>query len=215
MDNKLRHQIYLDIFQPSAQRIGMSLFCVTDGLASRFEKWCYRLDKEILLENQISPPAHILVPILEGMVYHEDNTSIQEMFYNLLVNSMDKTKQDLCHPAFPKILSQLSIDEIIIIYLVTHKKTYLINTESLVGPLLFYHDSSIPIEKISPIIEHLEILGIFSTDYGYIMSNSLHVTGAKAERFLATSEFGKQFFKACINEKTEELILEIIKNNPK
>ena len=202
MDNKLRHQIYLDIFQPSAQRIGMSLFCVTDGLASRFEKWCYRLDKEILLENQISPPAHMLVPILEGMVYHEDNTPIQEMFYNLLVNSMDKTKQDFCHPAFPKILSQLSVDEMIYFYyLGKYRLTDMRNKNKWLLNKYLYNNLS---ETVGG--SHLISLGLFER----FQSPSLD-----GGQILMLSSFGKQFFKACINEKTEELIHEIIKNNPK
>ena len=201
MDNKLRHQIYLDIFQPSAQRIGMSLFCVTDGLASRFEKWCYRLDKEILLENQISPPAHMLVPILEGMVYHEDNTPIQEMFYNLLVNSMDKTKQDFCHPAFPKILSQLSIDEIIVLY--QYNKNNI--KEKMDSPTTL----SFAVDTKSTIKSYLVQLGLLALfDLSQVANGAYGYT-------LQCSSYGERFIKACINEKAEELIREIIKNNPK
>ena len=209
MSDKLKHRIYLDIFQPSALRIGMSLFSVTDKLSERFDKWCNRLDNEISRENQISPMPYLLVPILEGMVYHEDDTPIQEMFYNLLKKSMDKTQEDLCHPAFPKILSQLSVDELILLWHFSGRKP-----EYVLSPRFFLmsHDQMgrrnikkqeflSNLEKdfnINLYCEHLRSLNLvdFHNDiYGHYENAIL-------------TQFGKQFLKVCLNEKTEKLIKE-------
>lgn len=49
MSNKLKNQIYIDIFQPSAQKIGISFHNVTDKLANN---WCKRLDKVKVLTQK-------------------------------------------------------------------------------------------------------------------------------------------------------------------
>ena len=159
------------------------------------------LSESIPLKNRSIPKHNIFIPALEGYALNPDQPILQEMFYNLLVNSMDKTKQDLCHPAFPNILSQLSIDEIIVLY--QYDKNNIKENMGSPTTLSFAVDTK---STIKSYLVQLGLLALFDCSqvangaYGYI---------------LQCSSYGKQFIKACINEKTEELINEIIKNNPK
>lgn len=75
--------------------------------------------ERIPLVNRIIPVKNIAVPCLEGIVLNTDNEILQNNCTALLEKSMDKTKQELCHPAFPKILSQLSVDEILLLYYIS------------------------------------------------------------------------------------------------
>lgn len=216
MDNKLTHQIYMDIFQPSAERIGMSLLNVTGKLTNRFDNWCNRLDKDVLLENQVTPPANILVPILEGMVYNEDGTLLQEMFYNLLKNSIDKTRQEFNHPSFPKILGQLSKEELIILC-----RCYKIHTYEKYA----FPPTRISMDYTSVIITHLIGLGLISKQldiqtrteqrsllhpkYNLNKEENPIVEVSKNE-WIEMNPFGEQFIESCMSGKTEELIKDLI-----
>lgn len=162
--------------------------------------------ERIPVVNRIIPAKNIAVPCLEGIVLNTDNEILQNNFIAMLEKSMDKTKLDLCHPAFPKILGQLSVDEIMLLYYVNigklnvslgrlqaqiqnhnrkfHKETReLLNFFSIPTSYQFY-------------IDHLEILGL--------LINSKNSYG------MMLTQFGEQFLKACLNERSEELIKEII-----
>lgn len=78
--------------------------------------------ERIPIVNRIIPAKNIVIPCLEGMVLNTDNEILQNNFIAMLESSMDKTKQNLVHPAFPKILSQLSVDELLILYYVNTKR---------------------------------------------------------------------------------------------
>jgi len=60
---------------------------------------------------RVSPAPQILGPVVEGVRYEEEGTSIDEMFSQLLSCAMDKNRLDEAHPAFPIIIRQLSSDE--------------------------------------------------------------------------------------------------------
>lgn len=221
MNTKLNHQIYMDLFQSSAQRIGMSLFHITDKLSTRFEKWCDKLDRDILPKNRINPEPHLLVPILEGMVYHTDDTPIQEMFYNLLKNAMDKTKQDLCHPSFPLILKQLSVDDIYFLLNVQEGKisynmeiyeNYQVKNILINNGIKRIYDDTYDIYSMDSqgqlIRQSLIICNIIE------QPNTNNIQYPMITKYaMQISNHGKQFLQACMSERTEELINNIINKN--
>lgn len=91
--------------------IGTSLHYAVASILSEvvhdaFKNIVFLLKRDIPLENRQIPKHNIFISSLEGYAINPDQPVLQEMFYNLLKNSMDKTKQDLCHPAFPQILRQ-------------------------------------------------------------------------------------------------------------
>lgn len=68
-----------------------------------------------------SPNINILIPTINGLSLNLDETLLGKMFFNILQNSVDKTKQKFLSPAFPKILEQLTKDEAIMLVLLKNK----------------------------------------------------------------------------------------------
>lgn len=128
--DKLLVKVYEDILQPPAREIGKILgnmtkasrfvFAGFDYLAAKQDRWQNVLKKvieKVEEENLIEGNPQIVGPIIESMVYTDENTLIGEMFIELLAKSIDKTQQDKAHPAFSLIIKQLCYDEAMILYL--------------------------------------------------------------------------------------------------
>lgn len=71
-------------------------------------------------ENIIQPPNYAAIPTLQKLVY-TDNEELQEMFTNLLANSMDIQTKDKAHPSFVEIISQLNPDEAKLLKYLSHQ----------------------------------------------------------------------------------------------
>ena len=69
-----------------------------------FKKIVPMLAISIPEENRQIPKINIFIPALEGYALNQDQPILQEMFYSLLKNSIDKTREEYNHPAFPRIL---------------------------------------------------------------------------------------------------------------
>lgn len=77
---------------------------------------------EIPEENRQEPPVKIVGPTLEALKYNLDEEDLKNMFTNLLVSSMDKTKSSRCHASYVEIVKQLdSIDANILLNLSRRK----------------------------------------------------------------------------------------------
>jgi hypothetical protein len=122
-------QIYGDAAQPALQQIGASLEKVTKAarfllapleyLAAQHDRWeryLARISDNVQRDNMIEGHPQILIPALEGLGFCQEDSLVAEMFINLLSKAIDRTKLDLAHPAFAKIIQQLSSDEAVILY---------------------------------------------------------------------------------------------------
>lgn len=120
--NELLPEIYKDIAQPIAKQAGVALgevgklvfspiYYPTNYLNDRMEKWFARIKDNVPKENRIEAKPYITIPTLQNLALHNDETLLGEMFFNILQNSVDKTKQIFLSPAFPKILEQISSEE--------------------------------------------------------------------------------------------------------
>lgn len=115
-------EVYKDILQPTAQQAGVTLgevaklilapfYHSAKTLNARFEKWATRIENDVSKDNRIKAQPNIVIPTLQNLALHQDETLLGEMFFNILQSSIDKTKQKFLSPAFPKILEQVSKDE--------------------------------------------------------------------------------------------------------
>jgi len=122
-------EVYKDAAQPALRQLGESLGKVVKAtrfilapleyLAAhhdRWERYLEKISKNVNEANMIEGYPQIIIPALEGLSYAQEGTIISELFINLLSKAIDKTKQDLAHPAFPKIIQQLSPDEATVLY---------------------------------------------------------------------------------------------------
>lgn len=138
-------------------------------------------EKENIDVKQINFKA--FAPLLEGAALEEDET-LQDMYANLLVNYIDSSK-NLTVTVYPKILSELSTNEIRIIKYMSENK----NT-------LEYSDETCDFDLEE--VGNLQRLGLIEphTRYSVLDDNGEPFVGASADSFLL-NYFGHSFLKAC------------------
>lgn len=122
-------KLYEDVAHPAMKEVGgmlhntvkvaRFLFAPIDYLAKqqdRFQNYLNRISKKVRDENMIETSPRIVGEVFESLKYSEQESILTELFINLLANSIDRTKQNKCHPAFPNIIKQLSSDEAVILF---------------------------------------------------------------------------------------------------
>jgi len=223
---KLAIEAYKDVLRPSAREIGSILqntvkvarfvFAPLDLLAAQQDRWQRFLTKvatKVEEENLVEAPAQVVGTIIEGMLYVDDESMIGEMFAQLLADSIDKTKQNVVHPAFPKIIQQLSHDEAVILYYLKRrgyivKQQWDLRNGKIENMRTIKEDFPLislgyP-ENIWMYIDHLNSLTVGGTwktqNDEPVYSNGQQVGGITiSERKL--SDFGKLFAKACVPDE--------------
>lgn len=72
-------------------------------------------------ECRITPPESLMLEVAEKLKYHPSESLISELYIDLISASMDKTKSKVAHPAFLHIISQLSTDEALFLFLLSER----------------------------------------------------------------------------------------------
>ena len=180
---------------------------------------------EIPDENKQEPSVNIVGPTLEALKYNLDEEDLKEMFTNLLLNAMDKTKCSKCHTSFVEIIKQLdSIDATVLNYLSKYKigqipmvspkcnislsfqgqmlQGYTIANEKF--PDLFIGEiNSLDIFAISRSLYNLGRLGIIKMNYVALLNdfydNYKQIEGSEKikELFLGIINGSPEFAKSC------------------
>ncbi len=224
--NKITTEVYKDLFQPSIRELGKVLQKVTktarfvfagfDYLAAkqdRWEKFLEDVSSKVKEDDLVEAHPQIVGPIIEGMIYTDNETLIGEMFAELLAKAIDKNKQDKAHPAFPKIIQQLSHDEAVILYYLK-KRSYKVHqqwdlNENKIESMRtileeFPIDRLVFPDNIWMYMNHLNSLTIAGT-WKYQQDEPIWLNGrqtggiTKSERKL--SDFGQLFGSACVPDK--------------
>jgi hypothetical protein len=120
--------IYEDAVQPIAKETGKALGtlgkAVNVALAPiSLVVWGYD-QMQYFLENKVSeklenvpedrittPPPHVAGPAVEALKFTGQNETLQDMFANLIANSLDSKTALEAHPSFVDIIKSLSPDE--------------------------------------------------------------------------------------------------------
>lgn len=225
-------KVYDDALSPAMKQIGKSLESVAktsrfllapiEYLATQHDRWERYLKKvaeKIKEENLIEGHPQIVIPTIEGLSLSYENTILSEFFINLLANSIDRTKQDFAHPAFPKIISELSHDEAVILYFLK-KKQYKLKQRSDFDEKRNVFINKITLEEEFPIdklqfpkhiwlyMNHLNSLNLAGT---WQIGNqepifdeiSKKQTGVFIESERRLNEFGELFVEACVPDEFE------------
>ena len=119
-------EVYADTVQPTAKNVG-GFFGTLSGFfnhvvmyplkklnikyeqkAIAFEKEMEKKYNSIPEEDRVEPQLHIVGPTMESLKYNIMDDDLAELFSNLLVSDMDRRTQNLCTPAFVKVIEQLS-----------------------------------------------------------------------------------------------------------
>lgn len=120
--------VYQDVIQPAAQEIGKALQTVAKTVHIALAPisalvWGYDQMKDFVStkvadrlknvppENIVTPKPNVAGPALEALRYTGHESSLSDLYANLLAASMDKATAQGAHPAFVEIIKQLTPDE--------------------------------------------------------------------------------------------------------
>jgi hypothetical protein len=227
-------KVYEDAMSPAMKQIGKSLESVAktsrfllapfDYLAAQHDRWQRYLEKvanKVKDENLIEGHPQIVIPTLEGLSLTYENSLLSELFINLLANSIDSTKQDLAHPAFPNIIKQLTHDEAVVLFFIK-KKAYKIkqqsdlNKEGTLFTSKFTLEEEFPLNKLQfpqhiwLYMDHLHSLNLAGT---YQVGNQETLreeetgrqTGVIINSERRLIEFGYLFAQSCVPDEFNEI----------
>jgi hypothetical protein len=226
-------KVYQDALSPAMKQIGKSLESVAktsrfllapfDYLAAQHDRWERYLDKvsqRVKEENLVEGHPQIVIPTLEGLSLTYENSLLSELFINLLANSIDSTKQDLAHPAFPTIIKQLTHDEAVILFFLK-KKAYKIKRQYLKDesnpPInAITLEEEFPLNKLQfpqhlkLYMNHLNSLHLAGTfpigDQEYLYDETTKSqTGVITINQRCLIEFGHLFAQACVPDEFIEI----------
>ena len=226
--------VYKDAAQPAFKELGESLgktikaarflLAPLEYLAAqhdRWEKYLEKISRNVKEENLVEGHPQIIIPALEGLSYSQDGTIIANFFINILSRAIDKTTLDLAHPAFPKIIQQISPDEAIVLFYLK-KKSYKIRQQSD-----FDHQKhrfsnkrttidEIPIDSLMYpqhiwlYMDHLNSLnlaGTWQVGEQEVIHDEItkHQIGIYINSERRLTVFGELFAKACVPDTFKEL----------
>lgn len=104
---------------------GLRLFTVPFKLAAiareRILAYVDNVRQSVPPEQQQEAAPEIAGPVLEAIRFVGDDNPLMELYLNLLRRAIDKERANEAHPAFPKIIEQLSPDEAKILFLVRYQ----------------------------------------------------------------------------------------------
>lgn len=161
-----------------------------------------RIANKVPEEQRIAPPPEIVGPTLEGMRYLEENNPLWQMFEEILTKAMDIDEMNSIHPSFPRIISQLSRDEALILYLL-NKSDFEITDYMDLNREKDQFENRIIEKSNLPYYSHLESLNlvvwpVLSQDP--VKDDAGNQLGIRRDSCMQLTEFGKLFTKACIPE---------------
>ncbi|WP_051677374.1 DUF4393 domain-containing protein [Bradyrhizobium sp. URHD0069] len=221
---------YRDVVKPGAKQAGQMVqdLVKTIQLAlaplqfagayqDRLRSFIDRSVRGIPEADRVSPPPQILGPIVEGIRYEPEGTSLDGMFSELLSSSMDATRLRNAHPAFVAIIKSLSPDEAKLLISLADQPVDRVSWSSydkqrnffdapVVEQMAVPDDLSFP-ENISVFLEHLQQLGLVQT-IALKAQEPTFAGGAQNgvrhhERHQLTG-WGRQFICACTAKKPAE-----------
>lgn len=223
-------KIYNDALSPAMKQLGSALENTTRAARfvlapveyvaahhKRWERYLKRISEKVEDKNFIEGHPQVVIPSLEGLVLSYEKTLLSEFFINLLANSVDKTKQDLAHPAFPKIIQQLSHDEAVVLYYLKKKsyklkqeidfdhskhlftKERIIENEFPLGKLQFPQNFFLYMDHL----HSLNIAGSWQVGNQKIIKDKKtdEQVGVHKNNSIKLTTFGKLFVEACVPDK--------------
>jgi hypothetical protein len=226
-------QVYKDLAQPAFRELGNAtkntvkaarfVIAPLDYLAAqqdRWQRWLKRLSEKVPEENLVAAHPQLSGPVIEGLRYLEEDSLIAELFLNLLARAIDKDRANEAHPAFAKIISQLSPDEALIIYFLREKR-YLLeqyakyNRETNLFGSRETRDNQFPLNKLvfpqnfflyMDHLHSLNLAGIWQHGNQEPDMNDGAQIGVIITSYSQLTAFGQLFATACVPNDINDYI---------
>jgi len=180
-------------------------------LQDRIDATTKRAIDMVPAERQIESPPQIAGPVFEKMRFLPADDLLNQMFEELLARSIDRDRVNEAHPAFVHIISQLSRDEAIILFLLKDRAFEITDLMDFDQPNNRFYNrrvekSTIPTEKlffsgnVDLYYSHLESLSlvewpVYRQDPIMIQARQ---TGIRRHSRMNLTAFGKLFVTACV-----------------
>jgi hypothetical protein len=103
----VKERVKLKLYQPFARMLGVSEAYFED----RFPEEMGVKTADIPDENLVTPPASIAVPALFGLSYSFEESTLKDLYLNLLTTASDNRRNDIVHPGFAEVIKQLTSSE--------------------------------------------------------------------------------------------------------
>lgn len=220
-DSKLLNKAYDDLLADAMKEGGQALVNTVKAFRlftapiqllavaqDRLKAFCEKVRQRVPEERQVEAPPSIALPVLLSLRYMEDDNLLTELFLNLLARAIDKERQGEAHPAFARIIEQLSPDEAMVMLVLRDsdipvKATSIFLVERISARFAAAKEIEFPkqrlvyAEQLLMYLDHLQTLGMLT-------ATTLRDEHADSRRnMVTTTDFGKVFTNACIPEDFE------------
>ncbi len=178
----------------------------------RLANFCERVRAKVPEEQQQEASPSIALPILMDLRFMEDDNPLTELYLNLLARAIDRERCGEAHPAFVKIIEQMSPDEAVVMSHFRGRDRWPMPPpmERGVWQECFPILSLAQPESFSLYAEHLAALNILKLPGHKLELHRGHQSDPESdtavmprlvqrdERDIEITMFGKQFVLACI-----------------
>jgi len=195
---------YDDLLHPSASELGklFSLpFKVVNHYGDRLLGMMTKAKDAVPPERQLPAAPSIAGPIFENVKYLEEGNPLLTMYQKLLTQLIDRDGVANAHPAFPKIVEQLSADEAFVMYSISKKPAKRLTHWPLPDTVPIHHDDK-EVKRFLMFPYHMNVYVTHLTQLNLIESAAVgqtHEPGVIVQNVeLRLSEFGELFARACI-----------------
>ena len=181
----------------------------------RLAAFCDRVRAKVPEDRQREAAPSIALPILMDLRFMEDGNLLTELYLNLLARAIDKERCNEAHPAFVKIIEQMSPDEAMVMYQFRDRESWFMRYPKSKGVI----QSRFPVQSLAnpaeflACIEHLEALNLLKLPGSKVevQDNRASFCGKRIgtgtqnvverqDSEIKVTSFGKRFVAACIPE---------------
>jgi len=225
-DSKLLNKAYDDLLAGAMKEGGQALADTVKAFRlftapiqllvvaqDRLKAFCEKVRQRVPEERHVEAPPSIALPVLLSLRYMEDDNPLTELFLNLLARAIDKERQGEAHPAFVRIIEQMSPDEAMLIHLLRENHACfrfpLARRDVAPSDAIQYGawhivnaETDFPIQRLANpgrsfmYFDHLRTLNLVEQSPGSLRSPI-------PERTYYLTEFGRFFLKACVPDDFE------------
>ena len=223
-DSKLANKAYDDLLTTPMQETGKGLtdlvksfrlflapFQLLALAQDRLAAFCDGVRAKVPEDRQQQAAPSIAGPILLNLRFMEDENPLTDLYLNLLARAVDKERCQEAHPAFVRIIEQISPDEAMVIYMMRDRQVHLDfrAKEGVKEPILTWGNTKVtgtdfPLESLaSPklLAMYLKRLESFTlVSYTYEVASVTGYSPHQGHHYYLT-EFGRLFLQACIPDE--------------
>jgi len=224
LESKVVEKAYDDVASPSFKELGkvasdvvktarllLAPLQIAATFQDRFERFLREMNERVPEDRRIEVTPEISGPALDSMRYLDEQSTLWEMFKEILFKASDREFVNVVHPAFVQIIKQLTRDEAYLLFKLREKEFKVVDRLDLIRATNRFENrriesSTIPDAELwnqgawNIYYAHLESLSLvqWPVEKEYpIMAEGTQV-GIRRYSTIQLTDFGKLFVSACL-----------------